>query len=598
MEEDQDDSAPRFRLRGTGGNGTGQGGRKRGTRGARTKGPSSEHEDAADDEAAAAWLRELEERSPADLRDAFGLKPCSPKELRQLPDNAFLGGRKTPGALPIYDPEGKVSLQFLLASYKASEKSRERLRGEDSAVDLHRPFLRWLMKKARELKLLNSREVRRGALAQQRLEAATKSGEWRLSLEQNQAEASDEEVRQKQEQKRQKAAEKALRDATIKMELNFPQPKAATPTAPEGATALLKERLSRQLESKKDKIDALSSHGQDLQTMADRLMAPSLSFDWDEPESDEDDNSKGILQVDLPAAANPQGRRALLREQIQRSVSFKQAKELSKTKSLSSNGSMKSDIREAATPSKKRKTARTVLSDATEPERSDRSQPADLQDPGTSATEGGAPTDSKSSPLEGQPASASAPSVDFAGVASEAAEKAADPPSDDICPAPTGENEAEAEGRSEVQDEGAAAAVSAAGGVEISPTLQFVAEEPEVPGDGLEISPTLPFDIDASALQEACGVEDAAAAPAAAAPAAPPAAEEAAPAEEMDAEEPSSEEDEEIKADTRLVRERAWLRHKRQMQAAQGQEDDDEAFGPVGRAPKRRAKASILMGAV
>lgn len=593
---EEDDGAPRFRLRGGTVNAV-NGGRRR-NRGARNKGPSSEHEDAADDEAAAMWLRELEERSPTDLRDAFGLKPCSPKELRQLPDSAFLGGKKTPGALPIYDPERKVSLQFLLASYKASEKSRERLRGEDSAVDLHRPFLRWLMKKARELQLLNSREVRRGLLAPQRLEAAAKSGEWRLSVEQNQAEASDEEGRQKQAQQRQKAVEEALRDATFKMELNFPQPKVTTPTAPEGATALLKERLSRQLESKKDKIDALSSHGQDLQTMADRLMAPSLSFDWDEPESDEDDNSKGILQVDLPAAAaNPEGRRALLREQIQRSVSFKQAKELSKTKSLSSNGS-KSDVREAATPSKKRKTARTVLSDATEPERSDKTEMPQEDLPATVTTEVSEGSDSKSS--EGQTASAASAPVDVTEVASEATQKATDPERDDICPAPTGGDEAEAEGRSG-DDEGAdTAAAAGPGGVEISPTLHFVAEEPEVPGqhprgDRLEISPTLPFDIDASALQEACGVEDGASA----APALPPAvAMEEARAEEENAEEPTSEEDEEMKADTRLVRERAWLRHKRQMQAAQGQEDDDEAFGPVGRAPKRRAKASILMGAV
>eukprot|EP00435_Cladocopium_sp_Y103_P012220 s529_g3.t1 len=162
--------------------------------------------------------------------------------------------------------------------------------------------------------------------------------------------------------------------------------------------------------------------------------------------------------------------------------------------------------------------------------------------------------------------------------------------------------EAEAgEGSKGVEDEGADTAERTAGGVEISPTLHFVAEEPEVPaGDRLEISPTLPFDIDASALQEACGVEDgstaAEPAPEAATGTTVPAVERA--EEEEDVEEASSEEDEEIKADTRLVRERAWLRHKRQMQAAQGQEDDDEAFGPVGRAPKRRAKASILMGAV
>ena len=51
------------------------------------------------------------------------------------------------GALPIFDLQGKVSLQFLLASYKALEKSRSKLRGE-SELDLHRPFLRFLMCKA------------------------------------------------------------------------------------------------------------------------------------------------------------------------------------------------------------------------------------------------------------------------------------------------------------------------------------------------------------------------------------------------------------------------------------------------------------------
>lgn len=270
---------------------------------------------------------------------------------------------------------------------------------------------------------------------------------------------------------------------------------------------------------------------------------------------------------------------------------------MSKTKSLSSNGS-KSDVREAATPSKKRKTARTMLSDATEPERSDKTEMPQEDLPATVTTEVSEGSDSKSS--EGQTASAASAPVDVTEVASEATQKATDPERDDICPAPTGGDEAEAEGRSG-DDEGAdTAAAAGPGGVEISPTLHFVAEEPEVPGqhprgDRLEISPTLPFDIDASALQEACGVEDGASA----APALPPAvAMEEARAEEEDAEEPTSEEDEEMKADTRLVRERAWLRHKRQMQAAQGQEDDDEAFGPVGRAPKRRAKASILMGAV
>lgn len=41
---------------------------------------------------------------------------------------------------------------------------------------------------ARELQLLSSREVSRGSLAPGRVDAAQKSGQWSLSLEQNQAE--------------------------------------------------------------------------------------------------------------------------------------------------------------------------------------------------------------------------------------------------------------------------------------------------------------------------------------------------------------------------------------------------------------------------
>ena len=33
------------------------------------------------------------------------------QEIRQLGDQAFLGGKRTPGALPIYDLDGKVSLK-------------------------------------------------------------------------------------------------------------------------------------------------------------------------------------------------------------------------------------------------------------------------------------------------------------------------------------------------------------------------------------------------------------------------------------------------------------------------------------------------------
>ena len=37
-----------------------------------------------------------------------------PQELRQLGDEAFLGGKRRPGALPIYDLEGSLGGGFFL----------------------------------------------------------------------------------------------------------------------------------------------------------------------------------------------------------------------------------------------------------------------------------------------------------------------------------------------------------------------------------------------------------------------------------------------------------------------------------------------------
>jgi len=598
----EEDFAPRYRLRGknTGGS---AGGSKRARTTRATKGASSDNEE-AEEEVRTAWLCDLEKRSPADLRNAFTLKPCSGKELRQLGDEAFLGGKRRPGALPIYDLEGRVSLQFLLASYKASEKSRERLRGEDSEVDLHRPFLRWHIRKARELRLLNSREVRRGTLASGRVDVASKSGQWLLSLEQNQAEASDEEGPRKKGMER----AQAIAAASLKLDVQFPSklPKAGSPEEGNG-TALLKERLRNQLEAKKEKIDAQSSHGLDLQKMCDRLMAPSLSFDWDEPESDEEDSSKGILQVEVPvSASDSEGRRALLREQIQRSVSFKQAKELSKVKSLPSSSSLQ-DLRNAATPtkSKKRKTQLSNEPSSAPMEEVPKTQelldekeiqelPAGASSDAVSTSDQG-PASEEVTVTSSEKREEDVSMVETVEIASVAVEASKDEVETLMGPGDAQEISAETAIR---PDEGQGPEGLPKDGLEISPTLRFEPEEPPLAVQGgLDISPTLPFDIDATALQEACRVEEPEASEAS--DAVQKATEELAevPVEEPEVEDPAvSSEDEELKGDTRALRERAWLRHKRNMQAAQlSQEDDGEVFAPVGRAPKRRAKGSILM---
>ncbi|CAK9059236.1 Hypothetical protein SCF082_LOCUS31420 [Durusdinium trenchii] len=552
----------------------------------RTAGGSSDHEDLADDESSAAWLEDLTARagSSGDLRAAFALKPCSTKEIRQLGDQAFLGGKRTPGALPIYDLDGKVSLKFLLATNKASEKSRDRLRGEDSEVDFHRPFIRWLLKKARELQLLSSREVSRGSLAPGRVDAAQKSGQWSLSLEQNQAEASDEEGRQK------KALARArVQDAkTMQMDVRFPTRKSSEGSN-EDAAELLKQQWRSQLEPKKDKIEANSSHGLDLQKMCDRLTAPSLSFDWEEPESDEDE-SKGILQVELPASAKTsEGRRALLREEIKRSLSFKQAKELTKVKSLPSSGDF---VRAAATPTKakKRKVGPQI---ATEPDLPSSTPKEEASSEVQPAQEAGLSSDAVTDPPKPSASSSDMSPTGPDGSGSQPQE--VQPMKSEPAAQPSPERLV-AKGVAGVDEAPPFA-------LEISPTLPFEPvegprdEEPKDPDPGCDISPTLPFDIDASALQEACNT-------------APAVAEEPAmQTEEVVAEAPApmeeepevpSSEDEEMKGNARALRERAWLRHKRNMQAVTLSQEvtsqEDLSFGrPKRTGPKKR---SILMGSV
>eukprot|EP00913_Durusdinium_trenchii_P024229 g22748.t1 len=264
----------------------------------------------------------------------------------------------------------------------------------------------------------------------------------------------------------------------MQMDVRFPTRKSSEGSN-EDAAELLKQQWRSQLEPKKDKIEANSSHGLDLQKMCDRLTAPSLSFDWEEPESDEDHRPAarpagpaGILQVELPASAKTsEGRRALLREEIKRSLSFKQAKELTKVKSLPSSGDF---VRAAATPTKakKRKVGPQI---ATEP---------DLP----SST----PKEEASS--EVQPAQE-------AGLSSDAVTDPPKPSASSSDMSPTGPD---GSGVQKGVDEAPPFAL------EISPTLPFEPvegprdEEPKDPDPGCDISPTLPFDIDASALQEAC----------------------------------------------------------------------------------------------
>eukprot|EP00434_Breviolum_minutum_P024750 symbB.v1.2.021860.t1/scaffold1914.1/size96239/7 len=306
----------------------------------------------------------------------------------------------------------------------------------------------------------------------------------------------------------------AIAAASLKLDVQFPSklPKAGSPEEGNG-TALLKERLRNQLEAKKEKIDAQSSHGLDLQKMCDRLMAPSLSFDWDEPESDEEDSSKGILQVEVPvSASDSEGRRALLREQIQRSVSFKQAKELSKVKSLPSSSSLQ-DLRNAATPTKSKKRKTQLSNEPTSAlmeevlktqelrdEQEIQEPPAGASSDAVSASDQGPPSEEVTSEKRDEDVSM------VETEASVAVEASKDEVETLMGPGDAQEISAETAIR---PDEGHGPEGLPKDGLEISPTLRFEPEEPPLAVQGgLDISPTLPFDIDATALQEACRVEE------------------------------------------------------------------------------------------
>mmetsp|Transcript_50631 Transcript_50631/g.120810 ORF Transcript_50631/g.120810 Transcript_50631/m.120810 type:complete len:630 (-) Transcript_50631:101-1990(-) len=572
-EENPQEPSPRFRARGGGGGG----GKARRQRNA----ADSDNEQEVDEDNEE-WQQDLEARGNGDLMRAFALKPCDVKEIRQLQDEAFLGGKKCPGALPLFNLERKVSLQFLLATYKASEKGRER---KEDALALHRPFLRWLLKKARQLQLLSSKEVRGGKIAAARLDHAQRSGSW--ALDSNLAEASDEEGRKKASERKDPVQQQ--------LDVRFPEQKRSSEGAEEVAE-LLRQRLRCRVESKKDQIEANSSHGLDLQKMSDRLTAPSLSFDWHAPDSDEEDSSKGILQVELPPSAqSSEGRRALLREEIRRSVSFKQAKELSKGRSTSSFSAAELsapdvvDVRAAATPTKAKKRRKHLSEATTEPE----------PNPSAAPEEDSQPRDADKTEVSAPPAEAATPGT--SAITSVTSVTSITSVASVTSAASTAASVASVAASTKVDvtnsdAPGLAAASQSAGDFpEISPTLPFEIDAEELkkasnagPEGFPDISPTLPFDIDASALREMSSQE------------APQPAEQAeqhqvqaTPSSAKEAEVAETEEElEEDAEDPRQKRERAWLRHKRQaMEAAATQEDD--LFAPR---PKKRIRSILMAG--
>eukprot|EP00930_Biecheleria_cincta_P100288 TRINITY_DN9191_c0_g1_i1.p1 TRINITY_DN9191_c0_g1~~TRINITY_DN9191_c0_g1_i1.p1 ORF type:complete len:980 (+),score=198.96 TRINITY_DN9191_c0_g1_i1:213-2942(+) len=352
--------AARIRLRGAAAHGKGGGKGRRGGGNKPADADDSGDERQPEEEELKRWQSELEMKRDSgseDLRTAFSLKPCSAQDIRRLGPEAFLGGKGLEaGGKPLYDLNGKVSLQWLLATYRGMEIVKEKHRQGNETSDLidgaERDLLRFLVKKARELQLVSRREIKRGSVAPQRLENARRSGNYALTVDSNLAEASDEET----QLKRNSAMEQAKQTASANgMSTQFDvhlfdrlqEARRENAADQDENAGLLRQKIRSQVTGKMGNINVASSHGLDLAKMRDQLTAPTFSFDWDDGAANDEEedagDSAGILEVDVPDKnMGAESRRHHWREQMRRSVSFSQARNLAKADRTFSNASINS----------------------------------------------------------------------------------------------------------------------------------------------------------------------------------------------------------------------------------------------------------------
>jgi len=111
----------------------------------------------------------------------------------------------------------------------------------------------------------------------------------------------------------------------VSPEVKFTQRKQQT----EEDKAVLKQgrqNLRAEISSRQAKITVSSSHNLDMDKMQDLLLAPTLSFDWEGKQSDDEEE---VLEVDVPETETHSSKRDMFKEQLHRSASFHQAKGLS-----------------------------------------------------------------------------------------------------------------------------------------------------------------------------------------------------------------------------------------------------------------------------
>jgi len=274
----------------------------------------------ADDAVLQAWQQELAQRRDAgssDDRTAFSMRERG-STLRSLKPECFLGGRRLEeGGHLLYDDEGKVNLHFLLATVKTATAS-----GALSALrpaSAHRAKLRWLASLALEMRLIGKLELKRGKVQQKRMEQARKNGNFSLLLESNLVTE-----RRAEDGKGVPAAKAASANRT------FPEraPVEATNDNRAGRQTVF-STLRSQAERRQAKIVTNSSHQLDLNKMQ-ALIGPTFSFDWEAKGEGEEDE----LEVDIPESDKRSSGRNILKDQLQRSVSFRQLKSIHSSQSL------------------------------------------------------------------------------------------------------------------------------------------------------------------------------------------------------------------------------------------------------------------------
>jgi len=264
----------------------------------------------------------VDKKFPNAPATAFSIKPCDPSSIRQLTAECFLGKKRPEeGGFYLIDADGLINIHFLLGTQKQLQKLRERRqKGDKTGDDVNKAdikYLKWLIIKALQLRVINKREMRSGRVKQERIKNAEKSLRWSLSRSANLAEYSDNE---------------GEADDEISPELKFKQKEKAEDF--KEIVEKNRSQLRTNVATRQRLISASSSHDINLDEVQDRLLAPSMSFDWEEKGSDDDDN---LLEVDMPEQEGKNSKREIFLEQMHRSRSFHQAKGLSHRDRAKSN---------------------------------------------------------------------------------------------------------------------------------------------------------------------------------------------------------------------------------------------------------------------